>query len=119
MTVIASGKPRPHKYGAERATVGVEKFSSKREARRWADLQMLQRGGEIRNLRRQVKIALIGKSDMIRTPTGRIANYVADFVYFDCHTGCEVIEDSKGFRTKDYLLKKAILAAQGVKIVEV
>ena len=110
--------PRAHKYGAKAANVGSEKFSSRREARRWSDLQMLSRGGEIKDLRRQVKIALIGRSDMIRTPTGRVAHYVADFVYIDNRTGLEVIEDAKGFKTKEYLLKKAILSAQGIEIVE-
>lgn len=110
---------KPHKYGAKRATVGDEKFSSKREAKRWIELQLLQRSGEIRDLRRQVKFALIGSKDMIRTPTGRVASYIADFVYFDCRTNAEVIEDSKGLPTPEYKLKRAILAAQGVTIVEV
>ena len=111
--------PRPHKYGAKRATVGDEKFSSKREAKRWVELQLLQRGGEIHDLRRQVPIALIGSKDMIRTPTGRVMTYVADFIYFDCRANAEVIEDSKGYPTPEYKLKRAILAAQGVTIVEV
>lgn len=110
---------RAHKYGAKRATVGVEKFSSKREAKRWTELLMLERGGEIKDLRRQVKIALIGKADMIRTPTGRVAHYVADFIYTDLRSGLEVIEDAKGLPTPEYKLKRAILAAQGVQIVEV
>ena len=110
---------RPHKYGAKAATVGAEKFSSKREARRFIDLQLLARGGEIRDLRRQVKILLKGANGPILTPTGRKASYVADFVYTDCRTGAEVIEDAKGFATPEYKLKLAILAAQGVTIVEV
>jgi len=111
--------PRAHKYGAKKATVDGVNFSSKREAKRWSDLQLLLRDGEIKDLRRQTKIALIGRSDMIRTPTGRVAHYVADFVYIDNRTGLEVIEDAKGFPTPEYKLKRAILAAQGVTIVEV
>jgi len=110
---------RPHKYGAKKATVDGVNFSSKREAKRWMELQMLLEGGEIKDLRRQVKIALIGRADMIRTPTGKVAHYVADFVYFDNRTGLEVIEDAKGYPTPEYKLKRAILAAQGVRIVEV
>lgn len=110
---------RPHKFGAVRATIGTENFASKREAKRWSELLLLQRAGEIRDLRRQVKIALIGKSDIIRTPTGQVAHYVADFVYFDYRKGAEVIEDAKGFQTPEYKLKRAIMAAQGVVIVEV
>jgi len=110
---------RPHKYGAKKATVDGVKFSSKREAKRWLELQLLSKAGEIKDLRRQAKIALLGRHDIIRTPTGRAAYYVADFIYIDNRTGLEVIEDAKGFKTKEYLLKKAILAAQGVTIVEV
>lgn len=111
--------PRAHKYGAKKATVDGVNFSSKREAKRWSHLQLLLRAGEIKDLRRQTKIALIGRSDMIRTPTGRVAHYVADFVYIDNRTGLEVIEDAKGYPTPEYKLKRAILAAQGVQIVEV
>ena len=110
---------RPHKYGAKKATVDGVNFSSKREAKRWMELQLLFKGGEIKDLRRQAKIALIGRADMIRTPTGRVAHYVADFIYIDNRTGLEVIEDAKGFPTPEYKLKRAILAAQGVTIVEV
>ena len=110
---------RPHKYGAKKATVDGVNFSSKREAKRWMELQMLLEGGEIKDLRRQVKIALIGRADMIRTTTGRAAHYVADFIYIDNRTGLEVIEDAKGYPTPEYKLKRAILAAQGVQIVEV
>jgi len=110
---------RPHKYGAKKATIDGVNFSSKREANRWMELQLLLKGGEIKDLRRQAKIALIGRADMIRTPTGRVAYYVADFIYIDNRTGLEVIEDAKGFPTPEYKLKRAILAAQGVTIVEV
>ena len=46
-------------------------------------------------------------------------HYVADFVYRDLTTGREVIEDAKGHKTETYLMKKAILAAQGVTVEEV
>lgn len=110
---------RKHKYGAKSAIVDGVKFSSKREAMRWTELQLLQRGGEITDLRRQVKIALLGRDGPILTPTGRKAHYVADFVYTDLRNGLEVVEDAKGFPTPEYKLKKAILGAQGVRIVEV
>ena len=108
-----------HKYGAKSTILGGEKFASKREAKRWLELQLLQRGGVILDLRRQVKITLQGLYGPILTPTGRKAHYVADFVYFDAKSGLEVIEDAKGFPTPEYRLKKAILAAQRVIVVEV
>jgi len=110
---------KPHKYGAKRAQIGDQSFDSRREARRFAELELLARGGEISDLRRQVKIQLKGRDGPILTPTGRPAHYVADFVYLDRRTGGEVIEDAKGFQTPEYKLKRAILAAQGLTIREV
>lgn len=107
------------KYHAKRATVGAEVFDSRKEARRWTELQLLQRGGEIRDLRRQVKIELVGRDGALRSATGRKLSYRADFVYFDCRHGYEVIEDAKGFQTPEYKLKRAVLAAQGIIIKEV
>lgn len=111
--------PKKHKYSAEATTLDGIKFPSKREARRWAELQLLQRGGEVRDLQRQVKYALRGQDGPILTPTGKQAHYIADFVYVDARTGFEVVEDAKGAKTPEYLLKRAILAAQGVKVTEV
>jgi hypothetical protein len=110
---------RPHKYGAKAVQLGTERFASKREAKRWTELQLLERAGEITNLKRQVKIALLGEFHPIRTPTGRNMMYVADFVYWDNRLGAEVIEDSKGFATPEYKIKRAILKAMNIEIKEV
>ena len=49
-----------------------------------------------------------------------ICKYIADFVYDDLDAGCEAVEDSKGFRTRDYRIKaKLMLACRGIKIREV
>jgi hypothetical protein len=110
---------QPHKYRAVSATVGGIKFSSKKEARRWCQLQLLEQAGEIRDLKRQVKVPLLGRDGPILTPTGRKAHYVADFTYTEARSGLEVIEDAKGYPTPEYMLKRAVLAAQGVRINEV
>lgn len=110
---------KPHKFGAKAETVDGIRFASKREARRWGELQLLQRAGQIMNLRRQVKFQLVGRDGPILTPGGRVAQYVADFVYVDNRNGLEVIEDAKGYPTPEYKLKRAILAAQNIKIIEV
>lgn len=107
------------KYQAQPTAVDGVRFDSRREARRYADLLMLQRAGEIRDLRRQVKIGMEGRDGPILTPTGRKAAYVADFTYVDTRNGCLVIEDAKGFPTPEYKLKRAILAAMGITIKEV
>ena len=110
---------KPHKFGAKAETVDGIRFASKREARRWGELQLLQRAGQIMDLRRQVKFHLFGRDGPILTPGGRVAQYVADFVYVDNRNGLEVIEDAKGYPTPEYKLKRAILAAQNIKIIEV
>ena len=107
------------KYGAKSTILHGVKFASKREAERWAALQLLERGGEIANLVRQSRISMEGRDGPILTPTGRKASYIADFVYYDNRLKCLVIEDAKGFPTPEYKLKRAILAAMGLTIKEV
>ena len=48
----------------------------------------------------------------------RPCTYVADFVYKE--GGKTVVEDTKGFRTKDYIIKrKLMLQVHGIRIKEV
>lgn len=50
----------------------------------------------------------------------RECSYVADFRYQDARTGELVIEDTKGVRTKDYIIKrKLMLKEYGIKISEI
>lgn len=95
------------------------KFDSIKEAHRWRVLRLLEKAGLIADLRRQVRIPLVGRDGPIRfRPSNRPALYVADFVYRDVPKGIDVIEDAKGYATPEYKLKRAILAAQGVEIIE-
>lgn len=110
---------RPNKYGAKKTTIGGIRFDSRAEAKRYTELQLLQKAGVIANLQRQVAIPLKGALGPILTPTGRKATYKADFVYVDLERNAEVIEDVKGFETPEYKLKRAILAAQGITIREI
>jgi len=100
------------------------RFDSKREAERWCQLKVRERAGEISHLERQpvFKLAIGDRPVLIRSkgyPNGRQAKYVADFAYFDGEN--RVVEDAKGHRTRDFILKKAIVEAMfpAVKIVEV
>jgi hypothetical protein len=107
------------KYRAKSVVVDGMRFASLKEAQRWAELCLMQRAGEIQNLTRQVPIPLIGANGPILTDKGKTRTYVADFVYRDRRLAwAEVIEDAKGFRTPEYKLKRAILAAQGVTVRE-
>jgi len=105
-----------NKYRAKKTIINGIRFDSKKEANRWCDLQIMQQAGEISNLERQVPIYLLGRDENILTPTGRKMRYVADFQYFDHRINAVVLEDSKGFPTEVFKLKKAILAAMGVDV---
>ncbi len=108
-----------NKFGAVKTEVNGIKFDSKKEAGRWRELQLLELAGEIRRLRRQVKIELVGKCGQLRTRTGRPMKMTVDFAYEDKRLGWgEVYEDSKGYATRDYEVRKAVVEAMGLKIVE-
>lgn len=95
-------------------------FDSKREALRYQDLLFLQRAGRIEHLKRQVKYVLIPAQRRDGKVVERECAYVADFVYMDVATGDFVVEDTKGFRTKDYIIKrKLMLQEYDIRIVEV
>jgi hypothetical protein len=114
------GRRPQNKYGNRKTVVDGIKFDSKKEATRWGQLKFLEQAGEISNLERQVPFPLEGRDGAILTPTGRHMLYKADFTYLDWSKGgVLIVEDVKGFRTPEYKIKKAILAAQGVKITEV
>ncbi|MFG6599366.1 MULTISPECIES: DUF1064 domain-containing protein [unclassified Sulfitobacter] len=104
--------------GAKPMVVDGIKFHSRKEARRYGVLRQLERAGIIENLRLQVPYELQGQNGPILTPTGRKMIYKADFVYFDKRINAETVEDSKGWATDVFKIKKAILAAQGVEVVE-
>ena len=99
-------------------------FDSKREARRYMDLWLMQRSGEITNLRTQVKYPLLPKQVHPDGTQERAIDYVADFVYEK--DGETVVEDSKGFRNtasaayRVFVMKrKMMLYFHGVTVREV
>lgn len=100
------------KYGAQKCVIDGIKFDSKKEAARYCELRLLERTGEIRNLRLQIPYVLIPKSRY-----GREIKYIADFVYFENDE--IIIEDVKGVRTAVYRLKKRMMAEKyGIIIKE-
>lgn len=107
-------KPSRNKYGAKKTQVGEITFDSKKEANRWIELQMLERGGEISELRRQVKVELIGQYRPLFTRTGRKMKLTVDFAYIE--DGIEVLEDSKGTWTRDFEVRYAVAIAMGLNL---
>lgn len=112
-------KDRRRVRGTVPTTVDGIRFDSRREARRYSELLMLERAGEIERLELQHRIYLEGRDGPILTPKGRRMSYVADFRYWDAAAAAWVLEDAKGHPTDVYQIKKAILAAMGVEIREV
>jgi len=107
----ALGKKKP-KYRNEKVVVDGIHFDSKREAKRHQELKLMLRAGLIANLRRQVLYPLHVKGILI-------CRYKADFVYLDLKSGKEIVEDTKGFRTKEYRIKAKLFAAvYGYSILE-
>lgn len=99
------------KYHAKKTEVDGITFASRKEAARYQELRLLERGGVITDLRLQVPFVLVEKSCY-----GRAIKYVADFVYIE--DGQMVVEDVKGYRTDVYKLKKRLLAERGIEIRE-
>lgn len=110
-------KPSRNKYGAKKTRVGEIKFDSKKEANRWIELQLLERGGEISDLRRQVKVELMGQYRPLYTRTGRKMKLTADFSYVE--NGELIYEDAKGYPTRDYEVRVAVARAMGLEVREV
>lgn len=120
------------KYHSKKITVDGETFDSKKEYRRYRELLLLEKAGQISDLQRQVKFLLIptqyehfkrfGKNGKELTPGKRVVEkecaYYADFVYTE--NGKDVVEDTKGVRTPDYIIKrKLMLHIHGIRIKEV
>lgn len=111
---------RHNKYRNEKVTMGGITFDSRKEANRYFELKMLERAGEINKLKCQVKFVLIPSQKLDGKVVERECSYVADFIYLDAKTGELVVEDTKGFRTRDYIIKrKLMLYRHGIRIKEV
>ena len=122
-----------NKYGNRKVVIDGIVFDSKREAARYRELALLQKAGEISDLERQVEFELIPHQYSVEERFSKSGKklkdkhallerkvcYVADFVYKD-KKGNRIVEDTKGMRTKDYIIKrKLMLYIHGIKIQEV
>ena len=106
------------KYHSRKITRDGITFDSVKEYRRHCELLLLEKAGAITDLKRQVKFELIPSQRIGGKVVERSCNYIADFVYQE--NGQMVVEDVKGVKTKDYILKrKMMLWFHGIKIKEV
>ena len=122
---------RKNKYHSKKVEFNGIVFDSKKEARRFAELSLLEKAGAIQDLQRQVKYVLIPaqrEPDTVGARGGikkgktieKECAYIADFVYKDLTLNQTVVEDTKGFKTKDYIIKrKLMLYVHGIRIKEI
>ena len=90
------------KYKAVKTVVDGIKFDSKKEARRYSQLKLIEKSGAISELSLQPRFDLIVNDK-------KCGFYKADFKYIE--NGKEVIEDVKGILTPVYRLKKKLVKA--------
>lgn len=127
MRMAAQPVHLPHKarskYHAQRTTVDNITFASKAEARRYGELKLLEKAGEVYDIRCQTRFEL-------HAPTGEVLGvYVADFSYYSLPAnGTEmypiaafVVEDVKGMRTLPLARwkQKHLRAEYGIQVIEV
>ena len=122
---------RANKYGNNKVVADGQTFASRKEANRYYELKLLEKAGKIKDLATQVKFVLIPEQREPDT-TGkrggvikgklieRECAYLADFCYTDTATGQMIVEDTKGMKTKEYIIKrKLMLYLLGIRIKEV
>lgn len=120
------------KYGSEKTIVDGITFDSKKEARYYKHLKVLEAEGKISHLRLQVPYVIadpvwVDVKKQLKTKTKTVKycvwhglKYIADFVYIDNETGAERVVDVKGFKTSTYRHKKLLMKRiKGIDIIEV
>lgn len=116
-----ANRSRKNKYGNEKVELDGHKFDSKAEARRYAELKLMEKAGEIKDLELQ-KPYVIQPSFFDRQGKRQTAiKYISDFTYTD-KNGNVIIEDVKSPATRKdrvYRMKKKMMAYLGYEITEV
>ena len=97
------------KYKNKKTVVEGCTFDSKKEAKRYTELMQMWRDGKIDELRLQVPFELIPKQMQDGKVIERACKYKADFVYLDNASGEVVVEDVKGKRTPEYIIKRKLM----------
>lgn len=97
-----------NKFNAKKTVIDNITFHSRKEAARYSQLKLYEKGGLIIDLRLQVSYELIPKL-VINGKTERAIKYIADFVYFDTVHKVEVVEDVKGMVTDIFKIKYRLM----------
>lgn len=108
------------KYRNKKIEFDGQVFDSKKEFNRYIYLKRLQEEGTISGLERQVRYLLLPTQRVDGKVVERECSYIADFVYRDEKEERDVVEDTKGFKTEAYRIKrKLMLYIHGIRINEV
>ena len=99
---------KKNKYGNKKTTVNGIEFASRKEAKRYSELLLLEKSDVIEKLERQPRF-ILQHGFKLNGKNIRAIEYVADFKYKKTG-GNWVVEDVKGFKTSEYNLKKKIFS---------
>lgn len=99
---------KQNKYRNKITELDGIKFHSRKEAARYSQLKLYEKGKLIENLRLQVSFELIPKM-VINGKTERAIKYIADFAYYDTVSKKEIVEDTKGMITDVFKLKYRLM----------
>lgn len=94
---------RESKYKAKKTEVNGITFDSVLESKRYEQLLLLERAGEISNLTLQPEFQVwIGRKDSKTGEKMRSRYYVGDFMYIDIKEHKVIVEDTKGVETPKF-----------------
>jgi hypothetical protein len=99
--------PRRGKYGAVPMVVDGIKFPSTAQAKRYSELKLLARAGEIAELELEPVYQIVIDGAPVKMRNGHVARYTADFRYLE--KGVRVVEEVKGYIVRDYPLRRAVI----------
>jgi hypothetical protein len=124
MSLVSPFKKRyaskKNKYSAKPCVIDGFRFDSQKEARRYGELKLLERAGEIERLELQPSFDLLAWTANGSVRGKKVGVYRADFQYHDNRINEIVVEDVKGVRTPVYKLKKKMVeACYDIKITEI
>lgn len=100
-----------NKYNNRKIEIDGKTFDSLKEGARYQELKLLKKAGEIEALTLQPRFLLVEAFKHQYNGKIQKMEYIADFMYYDTKEKRMIVEDVKGVRTKEYLLKKKLFLA--------
>lgn len=95
------------KYRAKKTEIDGIVFDSRKEAKRYTELKLMEKAGIITDLELQVPYVILPAYRKNGKKIREI-KYIADFVYWDTEKNKKIVEDVKGVKTEVYKIKKKL-----------